>query len=257
MWREGLRRIRDDASSQPPRGTKQLESNLAAVETELARIDEAEKRFEPIAIYSMVHYLRERSQAYRYVEAPPGITPVVTDQEKQAQIARGKIALEERGCLACHDHIDFPDVAKYRDASYVVKGPELSDLAAKFAPQRNPNGVKWLYSWISQPTLYSVRTTMPDLMLTPVEQRDADGNVTAVDDTVADIVAYLLSRPAGDWQPRSEVVSQLDDAQREVLDELALTYLKDMFPQATAQRFLREGIPFEQRANCGVRNVNC
>ena len=34
---------------------------------------------------------------------------------------------------------------------------------------------------------------MPDLMLTPVEHRDTDGNVTSVTDPVADIVAYLMS----------------------------------------------------------------
>ena len=37
--------------------------------------------------------------------------------------------------------------------------------------------------------------------LTPVEQRDDNGQVVAVTDPVADIVAYLMSRPAGDWTP--------------------------------------------------------
>ena len=37
----------------------------------------------------------------------------------------------------------------------------------------------------------------------PVEQRDENGQVVAVTDPVADIVAYLMSRPAGDWTPRT------------------------------------------------------
>ncbi len=242
-----LQRTGDDAPSRPRHARQQLESDLAAVESELARLDDMEKRFESMAIYSMVRYLQDFSQAYRYVDAPAGITPVATEEEKQAQISRGKITFEERGCLACHDHVDFPDVAKYRDPGYVVRGPDLSDLAAKFSPQRHPDAMAWLSSWISQPTRYSPRTTMPDLLLTPVTQRDAGGNVTAVTDSVADIVAYLMSRPAGEWQPSGEMFLQWGDAEQETLEELTLTYLKDLFPQATALRFLQEGIPFEQR----------
>ncbi len=172
---------------------RQVETDLAAVNAELARLDEVEKRWEPIAIYAMVKYLRERTQQFHDVESPRGITPVVSDADRQAQIERGQTAFQQRGCLACHDHSDFPDVAQYRDADYVVPGPDLSDLATKFAPERNPAGAKWLYSWIRQPTRYNVRTTMPDLMLTPVEHRDTDGNVTSVTDPVVDIVAYLMS----------------------------------------------------------------
>ena len=100
-----------DSPSGRSRRVRQVETDLAAVDAELARIDEVEKRLEPIAIYAMVKYLRERTQQFHDVESPPGITPVVTDADKQAQIERGQIAFQQRGCLACHDHSDFPDVA--------------------------------------------------------------------------------------------------------------------------------------------------
>ena len=158
------------------------------------------------------------------------------------------MAFQELGCLACHDHVDFPEIAKYRDADYVVEGPDLSDAAAKFAAARNPDGPKWLYSWITQPTRYSTRTTMPDMMIEPVEHRDGDGNVTSVTDPVADIVAYLLNGSVGDWQPSTEVVTQLDEQSNKVLEELTLIYLRDMFPEATAQQYVRQGIPESQRS---------
>ena len=37
----------------------------------------------------------------------------------------------------------------------------------------------------------------------------------------------------------------------EVLQELSLTYLRDMFPDATARRYVRQGIPFAQRHQIG------
>ncbi len=238
-----LEQAGDDSRSSVLSDVAQIKADLAAVESELADVDEMERRFEPIAIYSIVQYLQARSQLYRYVEPPAGITPTDTEEGKQAQIVRGKVAFQERGCLACHNHVDFPDIDKYRDAEDVVHGPDLSDVATKFSTDRNPNGRKWLYSWIAQPSRYSVRTTMPNLMLAPVQQRDAAGNVTAVTDPVADIVAYLMNVPARQWQPSGELVTQLSASHQKVLDELALTYLQDVFPQATARKYLREGIP--------------
>ena len=112
----------------------------------------------------------------------------------------------------CHAHADFPDFAQYLDPDAVQLGPDLSDMAAKFAPDRNPDGLRWLYSWIKQPTRYDVRTTMPDAQLNPVEHRDEDGQVVAVTDPVADIVAFLMSRPTNNWQPSADAVLELDPA---------------------------------------------
>ena len=99
-----------------------------------------EVQYESMAIYSMATYLRERSQAYDYVEPPANVTPVTTAEQRQAQIERGRIAFEERGCLACHHHADFPDIVPYREPDAMELGPDLSDTAAKFAAQRHPRG---------------------------------------------------------------------------------------------------------------------
>ncbi len=78
---------------------------------------------------------------------------------------------ETRGCLACHEHHDFAKAKEYRGEREIVQGPELSRLAQKFDPQRNPRGREWLYSWIKEPTRYNVRTLMPNVFLTPIERR--------------------------------------------------------------------------------------
>ena len=161
---------------------------------------DTERQRESLAIYSMVVYLRERSQAYDCVQPPETVTPITTDEQLQTQIQRGRVVFEQSGCLVCHNHADFPDVTTYRDADALELGPDLSNTAAKFAPGRHPRGREWLYSWIKQPTRYDVRTAMPDAQLNPIQQRDDNGQVAAVTDPAADIVAYLMSRPAGDWR---------------------------------------------------------
>ena len=98
----------------------------------------SERQLESLAIYSMATYLRERSQAYDYSQPPAGVTPVTTAAQSQSQIQRGRIAFEQSGCLVCHNHADFPDMATYRDADAVELGPDLSNTAAKFAPAAIP-----------------------------------------------------------------------------------------------------------------------
>ena len=71
-----------DAASAQFRSAAQIEADLEAVDAELERVDEMEKRFEPVAIYSMVQYLQQRSQAYQHVEPPGDVTPIVTDADQ-------------------------------------------------------------------------------------------------------------------------------------------------------------------------------
>ncbi|MFW6169719.1 MAG: hypothetical protein ACODAD_04450 [Planctomycetota bacterium] len=245
--RSDLRRELAEADDAPlsakSRSAGEIEADLAAVGMELARVDAMEKRFEPVAIHAMAHYLVERSQAYDSVEPPSGITPVVTADDKQARIERGRIAFQELGCLACHDHVDFPGIGKYREPEHVVQGPDLSNLSAKFEHSPNQNGAKWLYGWLARPTRYNARTVMPETMAEPVEERDTDGQIVSVTDPLADIVAYLLHGPGDDWRPSGKVLQRLDEKSEEVLSELTLTYLKDTFPASEAERYSRTGIP--------------
>ncbi len=94
---------------------------------------------------------------------------------------RGKQLFETRGCLACHQHADFPQAKMHQ-------GPNLTHLGAKLNAASNKGGKKWLYSWLSNPSNYHPRTLMPNLILEPID--DGQGNVT---DPAADIAVFLLA----------------------------------------------------------------
>ncbi|MEX0820060.1 MAG: hypothetical protein WD070_10730, partial [Pirellulaceae bacterium] len=196
--------------------------------------DAAAAAFEPLEILGIVSYLNDRSQDFEYLEPPEGAA--------EASAERGKVLFEERGCLACHEHKDFPNTAIYRAEDEIVQGPDLSGVGTKFNTERNPDGARWLYSWIKQPSRYHARTLMPDLFLTPIEQ--ADETVT---DPAADIVAYLLESSIVDWQPAEGTLASAADADIETLDHLVRENLKDAYSEVAANRYANEGIPARLR----------
>jgi len=188
---------------------------------------EESQRYEPIEIRSMIAYLSSVSQPFDYATPPAGITA-------PPDVDRGRKVVEVRGCLACHQHADFPNATS-------THGPNLSRIGAKAAS--HPDGAKWLYSWLRDPSRYHPRTIMPNVLLEPVKL--ADGTVS---DPAADATAYLLRSTEG-WQA-TEIPSAtgLSDAERAATAELALMYLKDRFPAARAERVLAEGLPAEMAA---------
>src|SRR5262245_49870332 len=107
-------------------------------------------KLEPIEIRGLITYIQSYAadQAFEPEPRPSGIASW-TEEEK---IARGKIQFQTRGCLACHNHRDFPEVQKYRNAEEIVQGPDLSGVGSKFSKDRNPKGPDWLYSWIRNPS---------------------------------------------------------------------------------------------------------
>jgi mono/diheme cytochrome c family protein len=195
---------------------------------------EGAKRYEPVEIAGIVAYLQTESQDFEPVAKPEGIDES-SDEEK---IARGKQQFEFRGCLACHEHKDFPATKKYRGHE-IVQGPNLAGLSAKFDVKRNPRGREWLYSWIKEPTRYHARTVMPNLFLDPITH--SDGKVT---DPAEDIVAYLLSEPNEQWKPVPQATAKVVT---EDLDTLIFSYLKQNFSEETAEIYLKEGIPANRR----------
>ncbi len=200
------------------------------------------QKFEPAEILGVVHYLQSRSQDFEYL-AP---AEDVSHEALEEKINRGRVAFEQRGCLACHSHADFPDLAKFRPADQIQQAPDLTFLGSKFDPQRNPNGRAWLYSWIKQPNRYHVRTVMPDLYLDPVTTTDAEGNVKTVD-PADDITEYLLASRS-DWQPAPGTLTGITDESRGAVDELALEHLKDAFFVSAAEKYLAKGIPADMAA---------
>ncbi|MEO2021179.1 MAG: hypothetical protein ABGX05_05075, partial [Pirellulaceae bacterium] len=194
--------------------------------------DDRHQALEPVEIQSMVAYLQDRTQGFEYLEPPVGISESTPEQ----RVTRGKALFQERGCLACHSHQDFPGMEEYRDPRQSVQGPDLSKLAGKFGSDRNSNGPRWLYSWIKEPTRYHARTVMPDLFLGPIEKKDLKGKVLEVTDPVADIVEYLLSGQT-DWKPLAE---ELQSGQINALLEV---YLEDGYAVAKADIMKRGFAP--------------
>ncbi|HEY6564900.1 MAG TPA: hypothetical protein VIY86_10420, partial [Pirellulaceae bacterium] len=103
---------------------------------------ERSERWEPVEILGVVTYLLAQSQPFDYV------APTVGVKVESASAERGKLAFEVRGCLACHQHVDFP-------VGTATQGPELSNLGDKFRVADTPNAKGWLYSWLRQPNHYS------------------------------------------------------------------------------------------------------
>ncbi len=183
------------------------------------------KRFEPVEIRAIAEYLLDQSQPFDYAEYSEGVT-----EEPSAE--RGKQVFQARGCLACHQHRDFPEAKQ-------TQGPDLSRIAAKLKGER---GERWLYSWVREPNRYHARTVMPNVFLLPVE-----GAGGAVSDPARDVTAYLLSSQADDWAPQAP--PELNPA---ALDELTKIYLSASFSDAQIEGkggILEDGIASDLAAD--------
>ncbi len=180
---------------------------------------EESMRYEPIEIRSMIRYLFDASQAFEYIPAIKGTAA--------ADTVRGKKVFQLKGCLACHQHADFPDAKS-------THGPDLSRIGAKVAS--HPRGREWLYSWLRNPAKYHPKTIMPNVLLEP--EKLADGTVT---DPAADATAYLLQSTEA-WKAEAiPAADSLTDDEQKALDELALIYLKERFPEVRAKSVLANG----------------
>ncbi len=186
---------------------------------------EESMRYEPLEIRSMIAYLQNSSQPFEYVKPYAGITAL-------PDIERGKKVFQVRGCLACHQHADFPEATS-------THGPNLTRIGAKVAS--NPRGAAWLYSWLRDPSSYHPRTLMPNVLLEPVTLPDGK-----VSDPASDATAYLL-RSTEDWKAKEiPDANSLTADERKALDELTLMYLKDRFPTTRAQEVLANGLGPDQ-----------
>lgn len=186
------------------------------------------KRFERIEILALSNFLLTNSQPFNYLDPTPGV--------EAASSERGKWQFESRGCLACHSHVEFPNI-------HSTQGPDLSRVAAKFNTDK---GQRWLYSWLKSPNRYHARTVMPNLFLDPIVETDPDGKPTGrVTDPVADIVAYLMSVPAN-WQPEAPIPSgELSPEDAQALEDLTTVWLSASFPKRRAEAFAKDGIPYD------------
>ncbi len=182
---------------------------------------EVSERYEPIEIRGIAEYLLTGSQPFEYAQPP-------ADVKVEPSVDRGKLAFEVR-CLACHKHDAFP-------AGKMTQGPDLSRLGSKLGGKVNPNGPKWLYTWLSNPSAYHPRTLMPNMLLEPV--KDTKGELT---DPIADISVFLLS--SAGWQPTDVPSRELSEKEQQALEDLALENLANTFSKRQAEEYLKNGIP--------------
>ena len=181
---------------------------------------EESMRYEPLEIRSMIRYLTASSAAFEHVKPYAGITA-------KPDVDRGRKVVQLRGCLACHQHADFPQATS-------THGPNLSRIGAKAAS--HPEGRQWLYSWLREPARYHPKTLMPNVLLEPVAL--ADGTVS---DPAADATEYLM-RSTEDWKPEAvPAEGTLSAGERKALEELALMYLKERFTAVRAAQVLEDG----------------
>ena len=200
------------------------------------------EKYEPVEILAISTYLMDKSQPFKYLDAPKTAADGKTIAAASAD--RGKQAFQTRGCLACHSHKDFPGINQ-------TQGPDLSGIGAKLTGER---GKKWLYSWLKQPNLYHARTVMPNLFLDPITTSvpGADGAAPTVTttDPAADIAAFLgadVTRP-GDKEPwKAEAVPTLA-GREDAVNELLKLYLVGAFTKSEADAYIKTGIPASRKS---------
>lgn len=195
-------------------------------EPELAADLELTQRYEQVELHALTTYLLDRSEPFDYTPVAAGAEP--------GSAERGKVTFEVRGCLACHQHADFPEIKS-------IQGPDLSNIGDKLSAEIGaPNGEAWLYSWLKNPNNYHARTRMPNLQLDP--ETNKDGKLI---DPAADITAYLLSCSNG-YKPDPFAVANYDPA---AMDDLIMEYLSATFSYRDAEEYLRHGIPESLRSS--------
>jgi cytochrome c551/c552 len=211
---------------------------------------QAAQDYEPLEAQGLATFLTERSQEFDATGS--GVSSGQRDNPAKkhfvendsrppiADAACGKILFQARGCLACHEHRDFPEAAAFRDPQDIVSGPDLSAMGDKF---RSDKGRQWLYGWLKEPTRYNPRTLMPSLGLDPIEHKDSTSQVMSVTDPVADLIEYLVQHGRGGYTPEP-----LPPANPLKLTALVAEHLRSSFPESQAQIYAQRGIPERLRA---------
>jgi len=141
-----------------------------------------------------------------------GITAYLFEKSEKASwpavaagdAARGKQLFENVGCQGCH--ISEVGAERHVMDGWRQHGPNLIGLSQKVTPE-------WLAAWLKNPKAYNVETRMPNLRLAA--------------DEIADLVAYLMSRPAQPEFARSRP-PKADEKERDALVYDYLTQTKSV-----------------------------
>jgi mono/diheme cytochrome c family protein len=167
---------------------------------------------------------------------------LLKDDERKNHEKAGRMLFTERGCLACHSHrgTALPKNDPLAVESTAHFAPNLSDVAAKIAPEIGGPEVKWrwLVQWILNPNIHHPRTRMPITHLT--------------EEQAAEVASWLMSQPAGQWK-----VPDPDEPTEEVLENLARVYLdKSMGRLETKAILERKGLTDNQEKQIRERGYD-
>ena len=143
------------------------------------RVQAETRRSEDAEIRTVVEYLLASSAKVTGSDPSSAASGAIVPPSAE----RGKQVFETQGCLACHQHRDFPK-------GIATQGPDLSNVGAKYTPG---SGTEWLIGWLRNPARYSPQTLMPNpfLQLIPL---DDEKNPS---DPAADLATYLMERGRG------------------------------------------------------------
>ena len=247
-----------------------LWNHLAGSSRQLAQ------QYEPLEIRGIVAYLRDRTQDPGPAATPAGITDSsAAEQAERGRVlfqTRGCLACHSHAAFADADKfrppdeiLAGPDLSNIADKlTSVVRGSPAPLCAGLPTPHRvrpiglqNPGDLRsavparsgdlppsasanraWLADFIRQPTRHLPRTIMPDLLLEPIQNRDAAGQVLSVTDPAEDIAEFLLQHATSGYQPQP-----LPEIDEKTLDQLTLEYLRGAFHENKAKQYVERGIP--------------
>ncbi|MCX7701453.1 MAG: c-type cytochrome [Gemmataceae bacterium] len=229
-----------DAAQADASKVTQLQQGIQAAEAELKTA--AGATAEPIRerLSALKHELAAVESRIKRRDQLRGLAPPTAMQQlpAQADVTRGRVLFQEKGCLACHsheatetpggEHDGKPIPALVGDATFA---PDLSRLAHKLVPEIGgpENARRWLVSWILDPAAHNPRTVMPDTQLSLDEAND--------------VAAWLLSQKPAWERSAEEEVAPVD---LRTLADMTEMYLKKVLTVAEVRDVLRRdanGIP--------------
>jgi mono/diheme cytochrome c family protein len=191
---------------------KELEDKLKAdppliSENERKELDEINRRLELTKVPTP---LKEqiRTGDGQVVQLPAWLKD---DKARKEHEKNGRVLFSERGCLACHQHRGTTTAADGVPAVAGTAhfGPNLSDVAAKIAPEGGDAEARWrwLVQWILNPNVHHPRTRMPITHLTV--------------DQAAEVAAWLMSQKPKEWDVKDPA-----EPTKEALERLARVWLE-------------------------------
>ncbi|SVB64168.1 uncharacterized protein METZ01_LOCUS217022, partial [marine metagenome] len=159
------------------------------------------------------------------------------DQKFTGNAEKGQELFEVVGCRGCHNIENNPNnMTEDIQLADLLKehGPNLISLGSKTSAQ-------WVYNWLKDPSEYWHDTRMPNLRLSDEEAKN--------------LTAYLMNSTNTEFDAVEPI-----QMSKEALDEIALGWLRKMYPEKEANSRLA-GMAFDNKidyvADKSIRYYGC